>query len=65
MKRSKSLKSDVQTAQQKDYHMIDTLTDGAIFGELALLTKLKRTATVRAQIDSKCAYLVKNDIDEM
>ena len=37
--------------------IISTLKDGTIFGEISLLTKLKRTATVVSKDFSNCAFL--------
>lgn len=33
------------------------LKEGSIFGEVALLTKLKRTATIQSEGNCTCAYL--------
>lgn len=38
------------------------LRDGMFFGEVALLTKLKRSATLKAADYSNCAFLTKKDI---
>lgn len=46
----------------KKIDTIATLQDGAIFGEVALLTKLKRTATVRSDDYTNCAFLNKSDV---
>ena len=36
-----------------------------IFGEIALLTKLKRTATVQSDDYTNCAYLNKEDVEQI
>jgi cAMP-dependent protein kinase regulator len=38
------------------------LKDGAFFGEVALLTKLKRSATLKSTDFSNCAYLTRKDV---
>ena len=38
------------------------LKDGDFFGELAIFTNLKRTATLKSAEQSNCAYLNKQDI---
>ena len=45
--------------------MINILKDGTLFGEVALLTKLKRTATIVSDDYSNCAYLNKQDVHEI
>lgn len=42
--------------------VIASVTDGGIFGEVALVTKLKRTATIKSYSYSSCAYLDKNGV---
>jgi CRP/FNR family cyclic AMP-dependent transcriptional regulator len=49
-------------SHKKENDVVATLNDGSIFGEIALLTKLKRTATVKASNYSSCAYLARNEI---
>ena len=39
--------------------------DGAFFGEVALLTKLKRSATLKSTDFSNCAYMTRADIKRM
>ena len=41
------------------------LREGQFFGEVALLTKLKRSATLKAADYSNCAYLTKKDIKKL
>ena len=42
---------------------VNTFEDGAIFGEIALLTNLKRTSTVKVySSELKCAYLTRKDV---
>ncbi|MBM3647686.1 MAG: cyclic nucleotide-binding domain-containing protein [Alphaproteobacteria bacterium] len=42
-----------------------TLSEGEAFGEMALLTGAPRTATVRAEIDSRLLLVTKQDFDEL
>jgi len=44
-----------------DGKVVATLSDGAYFGEIALLTSSPRTATVRARTDCDCFFLDKAD----
>ncbi len=44
-----------------DGKVVATLSDGAFFGEIALLTSSPRTATVRASADCDCFTLDKSD----
>jgi len=44
-----------------DGKVVATLSDGAYFGEIALLTSAPRTATVRASTDCDCFFLDKAD----
>ena len=39
--------------------------DKTMFGEIAMLTKLKRTATVTSDDYTQCAYLDKDDINDI
>ncbi len=41
------------------------LKEGSFFGEIALLTKLKRTATLRSSDYTNCAFLNSADLDAM
>lgn len=43
--------------KSKDRKFIKTLNDGDLFGEVALFTKLKRTATIDSDDFSNCAFL--------
>ena len=56
---------DDSTDGGRDSQVIAVLKDGSIFGEIALLTKLKRTATVTADDISNCAYLNRQDVEKM
>jgi len=47
---------------RKEEELVTTLEDGAIFGEVALLTNLKRTATVQATEHTSCAFLEKETV---
>lgn len=49
----------------KKTETIDTLKDGAIFGEVALLTKLKRTASIRSDDYTNCAFLTRKMVKEI
>lgn len=49
----------------KDRKFIKTLQDGALFGEVALFTKLKRTATIDSEDFSNCAFLTQQDVSEI
>jgi CRP-like cAMP-binding protein len=49
----------LRDSKTKEQNCIAILKDGVIFGEIALLTKLKRTATVVSKDFSNCAYLGK------
>jgi hypothetical protein len=48
--------------ENKSNEVIATLNDGCIFGEVAILTKLKRTATVKSVDYTNCAYLTRADV---
>lgn len=41
------------------------LKEGSMFGEVALLTKLKRTATVQSVGNCTCAYLCQEDVETL
>ena len=41
------------------------LRDGAFFGEVAMLTKLKRTANLKSTDCTNCAYLTKTDVQAL
>lgn len=41
------------------------LKEGSIFGEVALLTKLKRTATIQSEGNCTCAYLCQEDVETL
>ena len=41
------------------------LKEGSMFGEVALLTKLKRTATVQSEGNCTCAYLCQEDVETL
>lgn len=41
------------------------LKEGSIFGEVALLTKLKRTATVQSEGNCTCAFLCQDDVETL
>ena len=49
----------------KKNEKIATLTDGSIFGEVALLTKLKRTASIMSSAYTSCAYIGKAEVKVM
>ena len=44
---------------------VGTVKDGSIFGEIALLTKLKRTATVKSADYTSCAYMTKSCVRQL
>lgn len=44
---------------------IKSLQDGDLFGEIALFTKLKRTATIICEDYSNSAYLNREDVKEI
>jgi CRP-like cAMP-binding protein len=48
-----------------DRKLVKTLEDGNLFGEVALFTKLKRTATIDSDQFSNCAYLNQEDVAEI
>lgn len=50
---------------KKENEVVSTISDGTIFGEIALLTKLKRTATVRSSDYTSCAYISRVDVKMM
>jgi CRP-like cAMP-binding protein len=45
------------SSEKKTNENVAVIRDGAIFGEIALLTKLRRTATVRSSDYTSCAYI--------
>ena len=47
---------------KKSNECITTIKDGSIFGEIALLTKLKRTATVSSKDFTNCAFINREDV---
>ena len=49
----------------KEKKFIKTLTNGMLFGEIALFTKLKRTTTIDSDDFSNCAYLNSEDVGEI
>lgn len=53
----------VKNSVTKLQETIGFLRDGVVFGEIALLTKLKRTATVVSKDYSNCAFLEKDDVE--
>jgi CRP-like cAMP-binding protein len=55
----------IRSSGSKEQHLINILKDGSIFGEVALLTKLKRTATIVSDDYSNCAYLCKDDVTQI
>ena len=59
-------KGEVEVSLKDDNgadNLIGILKDGVVFGEISLLTKLKRTATAISTDYSNCAYLEKEDVD--
>lgn len=48
--------------EKKSNEVISTLSDGIIFGEVSLLTKLKRTASVSSTDYTSCAYINREDV---
>lgn len=44
---------------KKNNETVTSIKDGTIFGEIALLTKLKRTATVKSIDYTGCAFITK------
>ena len=52
----------IRESGTKEQQLINILKDGTVFGEVALLTKLKRTATIISDDYSNCAYLGKEDV---
>lgn len=53
----------IRDSKKREDTCIGILKDGVVFGEIALLTKLKRTATVVSKDFSNCAYLGKEDVE--
>ncbi len=47
---------------KKNNETVTTIKDGTIFGEIALLTKLKRTATVMSTDYTGCAFISKENV---
>lgn len=55
----------IRDGTTKQQNFIKYLEKGVIFGEVALLTKLKRTATIVSEEYSNCAYLNNDDIEQI
>ena len=55
----------LKDGKTKDDNCIAYLKDGSIFGEISLLTKLKRTTTVVSKDFSNCAYLGKEEVEQI
>jgi CRP-like cAMP-binding protein len=51
--------------ENKENTLINILKDGSIFGEVAILTKLKRTASIVSDDYSNCNYLTVEDVAEI
>ena len=54
---------EIITYKEEEVYRI--MKEGSFFGEVALLTKLKRSATVKTTDYSNCAYMDKLDIITM
>lgn len=52
----------IQKDEQVREETYRILKEGAFFGEVALLTKLKRTATLKSTDFSNCAYMSRQDV---
>jgi CRP-like cAMP-binding protein len=50
---------------KKNNETVSSIREGAIFGEIALLTKLKRTATVKSTDYTGCAFITKTNVRQM
>ena len=50
---------------EKQNKIIAFLKEGAIFGEIALFTKLKRTASITSDDFTNCAYLTRDDVKQI
>jgi CRP-like cAMP-binding protein len=60
-----SLSVSIREIDSKKQLHISCLQESSIFGEIALLTKLKRTATIVSDDYSNCAYLSKEDVHQI
>ena len=56
---------DEKVLYEKNEILLNELNEGSVFGEIALFTKLKRTASVVAKGPqvSNCAYLTREDVE--
>ena len=59
------VEASVKSQYNKSSKTIGFLRDGVVFGEIALLTKLKRTATIISKDFTNCAYLAKEDVEQI
>ena len=55
----------IKNTDTKEKDLVNVLKDGSLFGEVAMLTKQKRTATCVSEDYSNCARLNKEDIAEL